>query len=292
MSAPPLPDAPPHVVVITGMSGAGKTTAIRALEDSGYSCVDNLPAPLLLKVAELGGPDKKLAFVIDVREGEFLKDAPRVLDEARRAGHEVQVLFLDASDDVLTRRYSETRRKHPLAGRGTIAEGLANERALLKELREEAEHVLDTSSLTVHELKRQVIARFDLSKTHELAVTVMSFGFKYGVPSNADLVFDVRFLPNPYFVPELKAFTGKDPRVAAYVVDRPDTWEFLDHAAGLLAFLLPRYQKEGKSYLTVAIGCTGGKHRSVAIAQVLADRVKELPGGAATQVWDRDLDKE
>lgn len=281
-----------HIVVITGMSGAGKTTAVRALEDSGYSCVDNLPAPLLLKVAELGGPDKKLAFVIDVREGEFLKDAPRVLDEARRAGHEVQVLFLDASDDVLTRRYSETRRKHPLAGRGSIAEGLANERALLKELREEAEHVLDTSSLTVHELRRQVIARFDVSKTHELAVTVMSFGFKYGVPSNADLVFDVRFLPNPYFVPELKAFTGKDARVAAYVIDRPDTWEFLDRVADLLAFLLPRYQREGKSYLTVAIGCTGGKHRSVAIAQVLADRVRELPGGAAAQVWDRDADKE
>jgi UPF0042 nucleotide-binding protein len=281
-----------HIVVITGMSGAGKTTAVRALEDAGYSCVDNLPAPLLLKVAELGGPDKKLAFVIDVREGEFLKDAPRVLDEARRAGHEVQVLFLDASDDVLTRRYSETRRKHPLAGRGTIAEGLANERALLKDLREEAEHVLDTSSLTVHELRRQVIARFDVSKTHELAVTVMSFGFKYGVPSNADLVFDVRFLPNPYFVPELKAFTGKDPRVAAYVIDRPDTWEFLDRVADLLAFLLPRYQREGKSYLTVAIGCTGGKHRSVAIAQVLADRVRELPGGAAAQVWDRDADKE
>ncbi|MBL8923804.1 MAG: RNase adapter RapZ [Myxococcaceae bacterium] len=281
-----------HIVVITGMSGAGKTTAVRALEDAGYSCVDNLPAPLLLKVAELGGPDKKLAFVMDVREGEFLKDAPRVLDEARRAGHDVQVLFLDATDEVLTRRYSETRRKHPLAGRGTIAEGLANERALLTELREAAEHVLDTSTLTVHELRRQVIARFDLSRTHELAVTVMSFGFKYGVPSNADLVLDVRFLPNPYFVPELKAFTGRDARVAAFVIDRPDTWEFLDRVADLLAFLLPRYHREGKSYLTVAIGCTGGKHRSVAIAQVLADRVRELPGGAAVQVWDRDADKE
>lgn len=281
-----------HIVVITGMSGAGKTTAIRALEDSGFSCVDNLPAPLLLKVTELGDTHQRLAFVIDVREGEFLKDAPRVIDEARRAGHEVQVLFLDASDESLTRRYSETRRRHPLAGRGTVAEGLANERSVLKALREAAEHVLDTSSMTVHELRRQVIARFGQAASHELAVTVMSFGFKYGVPSNADLVFDVRFLPNPYFVPELKAFTGKDPRVAAYVVDRPDTWEFLDHAAGMLAFLLPRYQKEGKSYLTVAIGCTGGKHRSVAIAQVLADRVKELPGGAATQVWDRDIDKE
>ncbi|MBE2253502.1 MAG: RNase adapter RapZ [Myxococcus sp.] len=281
-----------HIVVITGMSGAGKTTAVRALEDSGFSCVDNLPAPLLLKVTELGGKHQRLAFVIDVREGEYLKDAPRVLDEARRAGHDVQVLFLDASDESLTRRYSETRRRHPLSGRGTVADGLATERALLKELREAAEHVLDTSTMTVHELRRQVVARFGQAAGIELAVTVMSFGFKYGVPSNADLVFDVRFLPNPYFVPELKAFTGKDARVAAYVIDRPDTWVFLDHVADLLAFLLPRYQREGKSYLTVAIGCTGGKHRSVAIAQVLADRLKDLPGGATTQVWDRDIEKE
>lgn len=281
-----------HIVVITGMSGAGKTTAIRALEDSGFSCVDNLPAPLLLKVTELGGQHQKLAFVIDVREGEFLKDAPRVVDEARRAGHDVQVLFLDASDEALTRRYSETRRRHPLSGRGTVADGLFVERSLLKELREAAEHVLDTSSMTVHELRRQVTTRFGQSGANELAVTVMSFGFKYGVPSNADLVFDVRFLPNPYFVPELRAFTGRDLRVSAFVIDRPDAWEFLDHAAEMLAFLLPRYQREGKSYLTVAIGCTGGKHRSVAIAKVLADRLKELPGGAATQVWDRDVEKE
>ncbi len=281
-----------HIVVITGMSGAGKSTAIRALEDSGFSCVDNLPAPLLLKVTELGGQHQRLAFVIDAREGEYLKDAPRILDEARRAGHDVQVLFLDAADDALTRRYSETRRRHPLSGKGTVADGLATERSLLRELREGAEHVLDTTSMTVHELRRQVIARFGGSAAHELAVTVMSFGFKYGVPSNADLVFDVRFLPNPYFVPELKAFTGKDERVAAYVIDRPDAWEFLDHVAGLLGFLLPRFQKEGKSYLTVAIGCTGGKHRSVAIAKVLAERLRDLPGGNAAQLWDRDIDKE
>lgn len=281
-----------HIVVITGMSGAGKSTAIRALEDSGFSCVDNLPAPLLLKVTELGGAHQRLAFVIDAREGEFLKDTPRVLDEARRAGHDVQVLFLDASDDTLTRRYSETRRRHPLSTHGTVADGLATERNLLKELREAAEHVLDTSSMTVHELRRQVIARFGQSSSTELAITVMSFGFKYGVPSNADLVLDVRFLPNPYFVPELRAFTGRDPRVSAYVIDRPDTWAFLDHCAALLGFLLPRYHREGKSYLTVAIGCTGGKHRSVAIAQVLAERLKDLPGGAAAQVWDRDIEKE
>ncbi len=284
--------APKHIVVITGMSGAGKSTAIRALEDSGFSCIDNLPAPLLVKVTELGGQQQRLAFVVDAREGAFLKDAPKALDEARRAGHDVQVLFLDASDEALTRRYSETRRRHPLADRGTVADGLAKERAALKELREAAEHVLDTSSMTVHELRRQVTARFGQAGAAELAVTVMSFGFKYGVPSNADLVFDVRFLPNPFFVPELKALTGKDPRVSTWVVDRPDAWDFVDRVTDLLTFLLPRYQKEGKAYLTVAIGCTGGRHRSVAIAQVLATRLKEVPGGATTQVWDRDVDKE
>ncbi|MCA3012788.1 MAG: RNase adapter RapZ [Myxococcaceae bacterium] len=281
-----------RIIVITGMSGAGKSTAIRALEDSGFSCIDNLPAPLLMKVTELGDATQRLAFVIDAREGEFLKDAPRAIDEARRAGHDVQVLFLDASDEAITRRFSETRRRHPLSERGTVADGLAKERGLLTELREAAEHVLDTSTMTVHELRRQVMARFGVASSAELAVTVMSFGFKYGVPSNADLVLDVRFLPNPFFVPELKAFTGKDPRVAQFVLAQEGVTEFLERVEGLLGFLLPRYQKEGKSYLTVAIGCTGGKHRSVALAQVLSDRLRTLPGGAATQLWDRDVEKE
>jgi UPF0042 nucleotide-binding protein len=281
-----------RIIVITGMSGAGKSTAIRALEDSGFSCIDNLPAPLLMKVTELGDPTQRLAFVIDAREGEFLKDAPRAIDEARRAGHDVQVLFLDASDEAITRRFSETRRRHPLSERGTVADGLAKERGLLTELREAAEHVLDTSTMTVHELRRQVMARFGVASSAELAVTVMSFGFKYGVPSNADVVLDVRFLPNPFFVPELKAFTGKDPRVAQFVLAQDGVTEFLERVEGLLGFLLPRYQKEGKSYLTVAIGCTGGKHRSVALAQVLSDRLRTLPGGAATQLWDRDVEKE
>jgi UPF0042 nucleotide-binding protein len=281
-----------RIIVITGMSGAGKSTAIRALEDSGFTCIDNLPAPLLMKVTELGDPTQRLAFVIDAREGEFLKDAPRAIDEARRAGHEVQVLFLDASDEAIARRFSETRRRHPLSERGTVADGLAKERGLLAELREAAEHVLDTSTMTVHELRRQVMARFGVERTTELAITVMSFGFKYGVPSNADLVFDVRFLPNPFFVPELKAFTGKDARVSQFVLGQEGAAEFVLRVEGLLAFLLPRYQKEGKSYLTVAIGCTGGKHRSVALAQVLTDRLKQLPGGATAQLWDRDVEKE
>ncbi|MCU0698857.1 MAG: RNase adapter RapZ [Myxococcaceae bacterium] len=281
-----------RIIVITGMSGAGKSTAIRALEDSGFTCIDNLPAPLLMKVTELGDPTQRLAFVIDAREGEFLKDAPRAIDEARRAGHDVQVLFLDASDEAIARRFSETRRRHPLSERGTVADGLAKERGLLVELREAAEHVLDTSTMTVHELRRQVMARFGVTSSSELAITVMSFGFKYGVPSNADLVLDVRFLPNPFFVPELKAFTGKDPRVSQFVLAQEGVAEFILRVEGLLAFLLPRYQKEGKSYLTVAIGCTGGKHRSVALAQVLAERLRAMPGGATAQLWDRDVEKE
>lgn len=283
---------PRHIVVITGMSGSGKSTAIRALEDAGYFCIDNLPAPLLLKVTELGGDQTKLAFVVDIREGEYLKEAPRVIDEARRAGHQVEVLFLDASDEALTRRYSETRRRHPLAGNEGVASGIAREREALRELREHSEHVLDTSTLTVHELRRQLTARFGSSATGQLAVTVMSFGFKNGVPSNADLVFDVRFLPNPFFVPELKALTGQNPAVAAYVIDRPETWEFLDRVSDLVAFLLPKYQREGKAYLTIAIGCTGGKHRSVALAEALLLRVRDGAPGTNAQLWHRDLDKE
>jgi UPF0042 nucleotide-binding protein len=281
-----------RILVITGLSGSGKSTAIRALEDAGWYCIDNLPAPLLMKVTELGDTHPHLAFVIDVREGEFLKDAPQAIEEARRAGHRVEVLFLDSSDEALVRRYSETRRRHPLSGSGGVAEGIARERAALQWLREQAEHHLDTSTMTVHELRRQVTARFTTGGDRALAVTVMSFGFKYGVPSNADLVFDVRFLPNPFFVPELKAHTGKEPAVAHYVLDRPDSWTFLDKAFELLEFLVPRYQKEGKSYLTVAIGCTGGKHRSVAIAQALHERLARSAFAQHAQLWDRDLDKE
>lgn len=289
MSLPPAK----QIVVITGMSGSGKSTAVRALEDAGWFCIDNLPAPLLPKVTELsapGGEDKKLAFVIDVRELRFLSEAPRIIDEARRAGHQVDVLFLDSSDEWLIRRYSETRRRHPLAGRGGVNEGISRERAALKELREQAQHLLDTSGLSVHELRRQIQTRFGGEAQGQLALTLMSFGFKYGVPSQADLVLDVRFLPNPYFVPELKAFTGRDPKVASFVMDRPETSQFVDKTVDLLTFLLPKYQREGKTYLTVAIGCTGGKHRSVAVTLAIGERMKvDWP---SAHVFDRDLDKE
>jgi UPF0042 nucleotide-binding protein len=281
-----------RIVVITGMSGSGKSTAVRALEDAGYFCIDNLPAPLLPKVTELAGPGEtqRLAFVMDVREGHFLAHAPRVLDEARRIGHEVSVLFLDASDQALLQRYQETRRRHPLAPDGSVAEGIAKERAALKELREQSQHVLDTSGMTVHQLKAAVQQQFASAEKTALSMTPVSVGDRHGVPPQADLVFDARFLPNPFFVPELKAFTGLDPKVATYVLDRPETGEFMDKIVALLEFLLPRFQREGRSYLTVAIGCTGGKHRSVALVHALEDRLREGP--VKPRVWDRDVEKE
>jgi UPF0042 nucleotide-binding protein len=281
-----------HIVIITGMSGSGKSTAIRALEDAGFFCIDNLPVLLLPKLTELagGGHIERMALVVDVREGIFLKEAPRVLDEVRRAGHQVEVLFLDSSDDSLIRRFSETRRRHPLAPTGTVAEGIKAEREELKDLRELADQVIDSSALNVHDLKRMVQARFSPEPATGPSLSVMSFGYRHGVPPQADLVLDVRFLPNPYFVPELKGLTGKNPRVAAYVLDREETQQFLAKVVDLCRFLFPRYQKEGKAYLTVALGCTGGKHRSVAIAAELTRQLQvEIP---RIQLWDRDIEKE
>jgi UPF0042 nucleotide-binding protein len=281
-----------HIVIITGMSGSGKSTAIRALEDAGFFCIDNLPVLLLPKLTELAGSGQieRMALVVDVREGIFLKEAPRVLDEVRRAGHQVEVLFLDSSDDSLIRRFSETRRRHPLAPTGTVADGIASEREKLRDLRELADQVIDSSALNVHDLKRMVQARFSPEPAQGPSLSVMSFGYRHGVPPQADLVLDVRFLPNPYFVPDLKGLTGKNDRVAAYVLDRDETREFLDKVVDLCQFLFPRYQKEGKAYLTVALGCTGGKHRSVAIAAELTRRLQdEIP---RIQLWDRDIEKE
>ena len=281
-----------HIVIITGMSGSGKSTAIRALEDAGFFCIDNLPVLLLPKLTELagGGQIERMALVVDVREGIFLKEAPRVLDEVRRAGHQVEVLFLDSGDDSLIRRFSETRRRHPLAPSGTVADGITAEREALRDLRELADQVIDSSALNVHDLKRMVQARFSPEPATGPSLSVMSFGYRHGVPPQADLVLDVRFLPNPYFVPDLKGLTGKNPRVAAYVLDREETQQFLEKVVDLCRFLFPRYQKEGKAYLTVALGCTGGKHRSVAIAAELTSRLQEeIP---RIQLWDRDVEKE
>ncbi|MGQ0508010.1 MAG: RNase adapter RapZ [Myxococcaceae bacterium] len=282
-----------QIVVITGLSGSGKSTAIRALEDAGFFCIDNLPVTLLPKLTELagmGGQINRLALVVDARERVFLKEAPRVLEESRKAGHQIEVLFLDSSDDSLIRRFSETRRRHPLAPEGSVVEGIRLERAALKDLREMADTVIDTSVLNVHDLKRLVQARLAPEPSTAPSISVVSFGYRYGVPTQADLVFDVRFLPNPYFVPELKALTGKNEEVAKYVLERPESQTFLDKIVDLCGFLFPRYQKEGKAYLTVALGCTGGKHRSVAIAHALTERLK--PTVSRVQLWDRDVEKE
>ena len=283
-----------QIVVITGLSGSGKSTAIRALEDLGYFCIDNLPALLLPKLTELGAAAgseiHNFALVIDAREGRFLGDAPRAIEDARHGGHYVDVLFLDADDDALHRRFSETRRRHPLAPSGSVSEGIAAERKILADLRRLADQTIDTSALTVHELKGVIQARFAPADAKGPALTIISFGYRYGLPAQSDLVFDVRFLPNPFFVPELKGLDGTDERVARYVLDRPEAAEFLDKTMGMLDFLLPRYRDEGKAYLSAAIGCTGGKHRSVAVARALADRLEKT--GRTVRVWHRDTGRE
>jgi UPF0042 nucleotide-binding protein len=285
---------PTRIIVLTGLSGSGKSTATRALEDIGYFCIDNLPVVLLPKMTELaaaaGAEIQLLAIVIDAREGRFLDEAPRCIEEARRAGNPVEVLFLDSSDDVLIRRFSETRRRHPLSPDGSLPQGIAFERGRLKDLRALADQIIDTSSLTVHELKGLIQARFAATPQEGPSLSLLSFGYRYGIPAQADLVFDVRFLPNPFFVPGLKSFTGRDARVAEYVLNREETAAFLERIVDLCQFLLPHYRREGKAYLTVAIGCTGGKHRSVAVAHALGERLTQM--GHKVQVSDRDSEKE
>jgi UPF0042 nucleotide-binding protein len=283
-----------QMAVITGLSGAGKSTAVRALEDEGFFCIDNLPVPFLQRLVELlargGGEIDRVALVMDAREGRFLEQAPEVFAEARRSGVELTVLFLDAKDEALMRRFSETRRRHPLASDRPVQEGIHDERAALSGLRRLADEVIDTSTLTVHELRQMIHARFNRAQGQGLVITLMSFGFRYGVPPQSDLVLDVRFLANPYFIDELKGLDGRDPAVAKYVLTQPETTGFLEQAQGLCAFLLPQYRREGKSYLTLSIGCTGGKHRSVAVAHALAQRLSDQ--GEQVRVWDRDLDKD
>jgi UPF0042 nucleotide-binding protein len=293
--AAPVPPAPTRVVILTGVSGSGKSTALRALEDAGWYCVDNLPVVLLDKLVELtqqtGGQVPRVALVVDARDPRYLPDAPRLIDQVRRQGTPVEVLFFDASDEALVRRYSETRRRHPLAGDGgTVPEGIAAERQALEPLKSVAGEILDTTRLNVHELKRLVLSRFVEGTTPRMGVTVVSFGFRNGIPSHADLVLDVRFLPNPYFLPALRPHSGLEPAVRDFVLGQADALTFLDKLADFGAFLLPRYHAEGKSYLTLAIGCTGGRHRSVAIAEELARRLREA--GTPARVWHRDVDKE
>jgi len=268
------------IIIITGLSGSGKSTAIKALEDVGFFCVDNLPIVLLPKFLEIRmGRESvlsKLALVMDIREKGFVSEYAGVLDDMRKQGYRFEILFLEASEEKLMMRYSQTRRQHPLALGGSLLDGIRAEKEELKGVRERAHKVFDTSLYNVHELKA-LVSQYVLKQiqTGVLAVHIMSFGFKYGIPAESDLVVDVRFLPNPYFVAELRELDGMSSQIEAFVKNGNDTKDFLGRYLDLLDFLLPRYQKEGKSYLTVAVGCTGGRHRSVVIAREIYCYFKE-----------------
>ncbi len=284
-----------RVIVVTGVSGSGRATAMRVLEDLGWYCVDNLPVAVALTVVRLAIEHdpalKGVALGIDPRERIFFPEWPHFFAELKKAGFPPQILFLDASDEILARRYSETRRPHPLAEAGlSVAESIRRERLALAEMRERADRFIDTSALTVHEL-RELITTFVLGAPGRSTMTValVSFGYKYGLPVGLDLVFDVRFLSNPFFVAELRSLDGLDPKVRQYVMGQQEATRFLEEVGRLLAFLLPLYRREGKSYLTIGFGCTGGRHRSPVIVRALKDRLAEL--GVDAQVRDHDLER-
>jgi UPF0042 nucleotide-binding protein len=278
-----------ELVVITGMSGSGKASVLKAFEDLGYYCVDNLPVGLIPRFAELVGQSSEIertALVVDVREGRQLEELPEIVKSVRRI-ISTKVIFLEASDSILLRRYSETRRPHPLGTNTPVKASLAAERRHLRHIRAMADLVIDTSRFNVHELRAHITALFEKQeKGRNILVSCVSFGFKHGVPDDVDLVFDVRFLPNPHFVPEFRPLTGRHPKVAKYIRSFPQTAEFIQRISELLVYLLPHYIHEGKSYLTIAFGCTGGQHRSVMIAEEVARRLKKA--GYRIKVVHRD----
>ncbi len=282
----------PELVIITGLSGSGKGTVLKALEDHGYYAVDNLPLGLIEKFAELtgGSPSiRRAALVVDIREREQLQRLPEIVDNLRRKLR-TRLLFLDADDEALVRRYSETRRPHPLGGDRSVLRSVRLERRQLAAIRAMADYVLNTSELNVHELRKKVVETFCAPDEARLQIYVMSFGFKHGLPPESDLVFDVRFLPNPNYIPEFRKLTGRHASVARYVRSFPQTGEFLDRITGLLLYLIPHYVNEGKSYLTIAFGCTGGRHRSVMIAGEIQRRLKKA--GYSVRATHRDIEKE
>jgi UPF0042 nucleotide-binding protein len=263
------------IIIVTGMSGSGKSTALRALEDVGFFCVDNLPVVLLPKLLEIqtdaASEISKVALVMDLRERYFLEKYAEIFAKLKEEGHRIEILFLDASDDSLLRRFRETRRAHPLCERGTVMEGIALEREKLSALRAMADKIVDTSSFNVHQLKDVIQRHFMTSTTEKrLVINLMSFGFRYGLPPEADIVLDVRFLPNPYFIEELKHLNGEDEKIQEYVMGWEESQTFLRKMLDMMEFLIPLYEKEGKSNLNVALGCTGGKHRSVVMTTRLA----------------------
>jgi len=284
---------PPRLIIVTGVSGSGRASAMRVLEDLGFYCVDNLPVALAPNVAMLAaGRDPALqgvALGVDPRERLFFPQWPRIFAELDAAGIHPEVIFLDASDDVLARRYSESRRPHPMAASGaTVTESIQRERLALAEMRERANRVIDTTTLTVHELREVVTAAvLGAGAGSRMSILIVSFGYKYGLPVGMDIVLDVRFIPNPFFVPELRPLTGLDPRVREYVNAQPESQRFIDEIGRLFDFLIPLYQREGKSYLTVGLGCTGGRHRSPVLARELMKRLES--SGFKSSVRDNDI---
>lgn len=284
-----------EVAVVTGLSGAGRSTAAKCLEDLGWFVVDNLPPELIVTMVELGaqarGTITKIAVVMDVRSRAFTDDLASVIKELDTSGYKPRVLFLEAADSVLVRRFEEVRRNHPMQGDGRLSDGITAERGLLEPLREEADLVVDTSTLSVHELRVTIEDRFGSEASLRTRVTVLSFGYKYGLPMDADLVMDVRFLPNPFWIPELREFTGLDGEVRNYVLSQEGAEAFLDQYQQLLRLVGAGYQREGKRYLTLAVGCTGGKHRSVTLSEELARRMS-AEDGTSVKVVHRDLGRE
>ncbi|MDR0999535.1 MAG: RNase adapter RapZ [Clostridiales bacterium] len=282
-------------IIVTGMSGAGKSTVLDFLEDAGFYCVDNLPPALIPKFAELFSMQrngiKQVALGIDVRGGKLFNDLFATLDELSAKGYEFSILFLDAPDDVLVKRYKETRRIHPLAMGGRVISGIATERSALQDLKQRAEFIVDTGNLLTRQLKETINdIIIKNNKFNSLIITVLSFGFKYGIPDDSDLVFDVRFIPNPFYIPEMKELTGLDPLVRNFVMESETSRAYCDKWIDFIAFLIPHYVEEGKNHLVISVGCTGGKHRSVALSEKLATELKKL--GYMTVINHRDIDKD
>lgn len=281
-----------RLVIVSGMSGAGKSTALNVLEDSGFFCVDNLPVALIPKFLELieqTGEVDKAALVIDVRGKDFLKDFSKIHRSLQEEGYEIELLFFTATDEMLIRRFSETRRRHPMARGESPNEGIEKEHELLKDIKDLSNHVIDTSDYNVHDLKDYLKELLRVKKDEKLILNLISFGYKYGIPSDADIVMDVRFIQNPYFIDELKGKNGTDKEVRDFVIDKADKVGFIDKLYDFLDFTLPLYRKEGKTYLTVAVGCTGGRHRSVALIEEFQGRLKK--DFLTIRVKHKDLDK-
>jgi len=292
-TSPPRPEAAGRrLVLLTGLSGSGKGSVLRAFEDLGYYCVDNLPVQLIPNFSELFDRSEsgfsRVALLVDAREGEMLRRLPGIYRNLRRS-HNVTLVFIEAADEALIRRFSETRRPHPLGREAGVQEAVRRERRLMAPIRKIADVVLDTTRFNVHELRQFITERFLKPDRQPMMVSVVSFGFRYGVPQDADLVFDVRFLPNPHFIPRFRPLTGSDARVARYIRSFPQTRRFLTRVSELLRFLLPYYIREGKSYLTIAFGCTGGRHRSVMMAEAVARTLGR--GGPAVRVLHRDVER-